>query len=164
MRNLSTNKLDKRLYEIWRHMHHRCYNPKNTAYKYYGGKGITVCEEWNSFVYFALWAVQNGYSDDLTLDRIDPSGNYTPDNCRWTTMTVQANNRKKGIVVVINGTPKSFSVRKRNKKWEYRIETGTVDGKRKRYSKCGFNTKEDAIHAAEETIKTKILCPPQTEV
>lgn len=84
-----------RLYSIWLNMHERCYNHKNDSYKYYGAKGVTICDEWKKdFNIFAIWAVTHGYDDNLTIDRINPFGNYTPDNCRWTTWQVQANNKR----------------------------------------------------------------------
>lgn len=83
-----------RLHNIWRTMKQRCYNPNRDCYKRYGGRGITVCDEWkNSSHAFYDWALSNGYRDDLTLDRINNDGNYCPDNCRWATRKVQAQNK-----------------------------------------------------------------------
>ena len=74
-------------------MKSRCNNPKYSSYHRYGGRGITYCEEWETFEPFLKWALKNGYSDDLTLDRIDNDGNYEPSNCRWATQSQQSYNK-----------------------------------------------------------------------
>jgi hypothetical protein len=82
----------------WHNMISRCTNPQNPGYANYGGRGIAVCEEWlDGFDAFRIWAVSSGYSQVLSLDRIDVNGNYEPANCRWTTIMVQANNRRGGF-------------------------------------------------------------------
>ena len=84
-----------RLYGIWLKLKDRVLNPKNKSYIDYGGRGITVCEEWkNDFMSFYNWSMENGYSDDLSLDRIDNDGNYEPNNCRWATRTIQSRNQR----------------------------------------------------------------------
>lgn len=83
-----------RLYYSWYAMVDRCNNPKNKRFHRYGGRGISVCEEWEKdFSVFREWAMKNGYSDDLSIDRIDNDGNYEPSNCKWSTAKEQANNR-----------------------------------------------------------------------
>jgi hypothetical protein len=86
---------EKRLDNIYRGMKQRCYYPKHKWYKNYGGRGITICDEWkNSSKAFFEWAVANGYKDNLTLDRINNDGNYEPSNCRWISCRDQAANRR----------------------------------------------------------------------
>ena len=95
---------NKRLYGIWRLMKQRCYSKKSISYKNYGEKGITVCEEWkNDFMFFYNWAMQNGYQEDLTIDRINVNGNYEPNNCRWATWKEQCNNKRNNIIIEYNG-------------------------------------------------------------
>ena len=94
--NGTESKSKTRLYNIWKMMRKRCNNPNRSDYKYYGGKGVKVCGEWNSpdgYDNFRKWALKNGYKEFLTLDRIDPDGDYCPENCRWVTRYAQSINR-----------------------------------------------------------------------
>ena len=106
-----------RLNNIYDNMKRRCYNPKSDVYKYYGGRGIKICDEWNNrekarlqngtcskgWLVFKKWALENGYQDNLTIDRIDPNGNYEPSNCRWVTMKVQSNNLRNNVRLTYKG-------------------------------------------------------------
>jgi hypothetical protein len=93
----------ERLYETWKNMRRRCHDPKNKRYKNYGGRGIKICEEWNEYLNFRNWAMNNGYDDTLTIDRIDPNKNYCPENCRWADYKMQANNVTRNHIIQYKG-------------------------------------------------------------
>ena len=97
-------KHDTRLYRIWKAMRNRCLNPNSPDFqKWYGAKGITVCQEWiNDFSPFEKWAIENGYQDTLTLDRIDVNSNYSPQNCRWVSNSIQQNNKTTNHLLTYN--------------------------------------------------------------
>ena len=97
------HKTKTRLYGIWSNMKARCTYPGDHAFPRYGGRGITVCEEWLSFELFYEWAVLNGYSDELTLDRKNNNLGYSPENCRWATAKQQANNTRKNRIIECEG-------------------------------------------------------------
>lgn len=103
----TTHKMtNTRLYRIHQSMLQRCYNPKDKAYRNYGGRGISVCPEWrgeHGFENFAKWSSENGYNDSLTIDRINSNGNYEPSNCRWATYEQQENNTSRNHLVTYKG-------------------------------------------------------------
>jgi hypothetical protein len=84
-------------------MKQRCSNPKNIGYKYYGEKGVLVCDEWQDFSGFCAWALTSGYAEDLTIDRINSNGNYEPANCRWATAKEQQNNTSYCRLITFHG-------------------------------------------------------------
>ena len=96
----------------------RCYSKKHIHYKNYGGRGIKVCDEWLEFKPFLEWALLSGCAPHLTLDRIDNSGNYTPQNCRWVTMAEQSKNRTTTHFVALNGETKCV------KEWMRELHVG----------------------------------------
>jgi hypothetical protein len=129
---------DTRLYNIWIKMKSRCYNSNNEKYMYYGGKGITICNEWNNnFQAFYDWAMQNGYQDDLSIDRKNNNGNYEPSNCRWANRNMQSFNRQLKETNQYGTAGIYFT---KSKKWKAII---TVD--KKRIYLGTFNTLDEAI-------------------
>lgn len=99
-----------RIYNIWIDMKKRCYDTKNNRYNRYGGRGITVCDEWvHNFKGFYDWSMDNGYNDNLTIDRKDVNGNYEPNNCRWITMKEQQRNTSRNRYVTANGETKTIA-------------------------------------------------------
>ena len=135
-----------RLYRIWADMKSRCYYTGNTAYKVYVGRGIMVCDDWkNDFVKFRDWAVNNGYTDELTLDRIDNNDGYRPENCRWVSRSVQAHNLRAGKrsqygVAGIDQLPGG----------KYRA---AITSNYRRIHLGSFNTLDEAIRARKEAEK-----------
>lgn len=98
-----------RLNRIYRGIKTRCYNTKNKEYKYYGGRGIAVCEEWkNSYLAFKSWAMNNGYDDTLTIDRINVNGDYIPENCHWITNKEQQRNKNNNLLYTIDNNIKTL--------------------------------------------------------
>jgi hypothetical protein len=106
---------NKRLYWIWQGMKRRCYNSNCNCFKWYGSKGITVCDEWkNDFSKFKEWALSSGYTDLLTIDRIDSNKNYEPSNCQWITQSENSKKMQKEhkgkIIIEFNGETHKLSV------------------------------------------------------
>ena len=99
-----------RLFRIWQAMKQRCYNEKKNYYELYGGKGISVCDEWKAdFLSFYNWSMANGYDDSKSIDRIDSAKNYSPDNCRWASPSVQSSNKRDNNIVFYHGMSDTFT-------------------------------------------------------
>lgn len=99
-----------RLYNIWNGIKSRCSNPNDTCYQHYGARGITVCDEWkNDFSSFRKWALENGYADNLTIERKDVNGNYEPNNCCWITLVQQGYNKTNSVLITRNGETKTMT-------------------------------------------------------
>lgn len=122
--------MKNRLYSIYQGMTKRCYYPDNQNYKYYGGKGIVICNEWKSdFSAFKKWSLENGYQDNLTIDRINTNGNYEPSNCRWVSMKEQCNNRTSNHLITYKGKTQNL------KQWciELNLNYGIMESRINRY-------------------------------
>lgn len=124
-----------RLYKIWEGMRGRCQRKKHKHFKDYGGRGISVCEEWEAFDTFKKWAVVNGYNEALTLDRINCNGNYTPANCRWVTMKDQARNKRtnhhvtvEGCVMTLSECAEKYSIPKSTVRWREQHNRNIITG------------------------------------
>ena len=129
------NIIPERLKQTLINMKQRSYNPNATSYQYYGGKGISICKEWLNNLTFYEWALNNGYQDDLSIDRKDVNGNYEPNNCRWATDIEQANNRTNNIFIESNGETKTTS--------QWSQETGISREAIKNRSEKGKNILDD---------------------
>lgn len=122
-----------RIYSIWKSMKERCYSKKHVGYEKYGGRGITICDEWlgkNGIVNFYNWSIANGYQDDLSIDRIDNNKGYSPDNCRWVDAFVQQNNRSISKFYEYNGEKLTLSQLSR----KYNINKTTLMHRLQKYS------------------------------
>lgn len=141
-----------KLYRVWKGIKERCLNPNNKSYKNYGGRGISVCDEWvNDFKAFYDWSISNGYREQetsyglnsMTIDRIDNNGDYSPSNCKWSTAIEQANNKRNNRIVKINGvvdTVANFS-RKLNIPY-YDLLYYANGGKSKKYTNLKIEEEE----------------------
>lgn len=125
-----------RLHRIWMQIHARCNATHGKNYDWYASRGITVCDEWSDFLTFYFWAINNGYSDDLTIDRIDVERGYEPSNCRWVDLVVQANNKRNNFLIEYNG--------KRQTAPQWERETG-INAKTLRYRVLHGWTAEKAL-------------------
>ena len=118
---LTTHNLTgSRLMNIFYNIKTRCCNVKDKRYKDYGGRGIKICKEWeNNFLNFYMWAINNGYNDNLTIDRIDNNGDYSPKNCRWVSFEEQSNNRRNSIFIIVNNISKTLKQWTNLMSWNY---------------------------------------------
>lgn len=133
-----------RLFSVWANIKSRCFNENASHYNRYGARGIVICEEWrNNFKAFYDWAMVNGYTDELTIDRIDNNGNYCPENCRWVTVKEQSRNKSTNHLFTVFGITKSLI------EWceKYHIHYKTVRDRLKR----GW----DIERALTEKVQTK---------
>lgn len=138
-----------KLHNTWIALRDRCNNPNFGGFKNYGGRGISVCKEWDDYLSFKNWSLSNGYSPDLSIDRIDPSGNYCPDNCRWTTRTVQARNTR--LIHSTNTTGYRGVYPNKNR------FIASIGLNNKSYRLGSFTTKEEAAFAYDEFVRSNNL-------
>lgn len=96
-----------RIYRIWQQMKSRCLNPRHKRYADYGGRGITLCEEWKTFSLFKIWADDNGYAERLTIERKDNDAGYSPENCKWIPKSKQAENTRRTVRLTAFGETKT---------------------------------------------------------
>lgn len=150
LRSSKHNLCSHRLYNTWISMKNRCLNINDTAYKYYGGLGVTICSKWLSIENF-INDMYPTYQEGLTLDRINPNGNYEPSNCRWVTMQIQSIN-KKAIMNTNTSGYRGVSWNKKNKKWVVKISVNT-----KRIYLGSFEDKIEAAKKYNEYIKDNNL-------
>lgn len=135
-KNLTANHSHKmsgtRMYNIWQGMKGRCNNIHDARYHSYGGRGIKVCQEWeDNFAAFSEWALNNGYAENLTIDRINNDKGYSPDNCRWIDNKTQSNNRRSNIKITIGNATKTLT------EWckIFELDSKVIFA---RYERCGF--------------------------
>lgn len=152
------NMSKSRIYHIWQGMRYRCYTKTCSTYKNYGAKGIIVCDEWKyNFQPFYNWALNNGYRDDLTIDRIDPKGNYEPNNCRWATYAEQHQNLS--MLSTNTSGYKGVSWSKQLNKWLCNI---SIKNKSKRIG--AYNTQKEAVEARNKFIDENNLVYHQKNI
>jgi hypothetical protein len=144
--NTKHGKCHTRIYRTWINMLARCYNKNEIHYKDYGARGIVVCNKWSEFINFYNWALDNGYKDTLTIDRINVNGNYEPSNCRWATNEQQNNNKRTNIFITYNGETKTLT------QWERELKL-TKGILRDRIVRYGWTIKR----ALTEKINNKVV-------
>lgn len=107
MENSEIERLRKILYSAWKNMNYRCFNPEHERFKDYGGRGLTVAQEWLDFETFYVWAIENGHEEGLSLERMDNNKGYNPSNCTWKTIEEQNRNRRNVHEITIDGVTKN---------------------------------------------------------
>jgi len=115
-----------KLHNVWKSMRQRCRNEKCTDYKWYGAKGIDVCQEWDNFSNFWEWSINNGYKDGLTIERTDSNRGYSPDNCRWITIEEQQRNKSNNHILEYKGKSFPMSVWSRKINMNYSTLRGKI--------------------------------------
>lgn len=137
-----TGKNASRLYSIWLGMRTRCNNPNADSFKFYGERGVKVCDEWSSYISFKNWALSHGYDESLTLDRIDCNGDYSPGNCRWATLIEQGNNKRSNHMITYKGKTQTLA--------EWSRETGIP-----------YHTLKRRINNSRFTVEEALTLPPK---
>lgn len=151
-KNMKHGMAGSRIYDTYYHMRRRCFNNTDKEYHRYGGRGITVCDEWlgdEGFEHFYKWSMANGYKDNLTIDRINNDGNYEPGNCRWVTRTEQMNNVCYNVQISHNGETHTIA------EWAKRlgIKQDTIQARLKYYH-----------FSPEKALFKKPTCKKKTEL
>jgi hypothetical protein len=108
-KNRKHGKTPKKLYRVWEGIHERCRDKKHISYSRYGGQGVTVCQEWSDYTVFRDWALNSGYREGLSIDRLNSNGNYEPSNCRWTDTKTQSRNRRSNKYITLNGETLTYA-------------------------------------------------------
>lgn len=140
-RSLKHGDFGSKLYGVWAGMKRRCQNPNTTYYKDYGGRGIKVCNEWQNYEAFKEWALESGYKEGLTIERIDVNGNYCPNNCKWIPLSAQNANKRNTIYIKYKG--KLFTIK----------ETAQITGFKERTIKGRYERGWDSEKIFTEKIK-----------
>lgn len=148
IRSFRHGKSHSPLYNVWSGMLARCANPNSGEYRHYGGRGITVCDEWKDFSAFNDWAMAAGYDRNLQIDRINVNGNYEPSNCRWVTAKENQNNRRSNLLITIDSETKTLQ--------QWADLTGIRRETISKRMKYGFSGRD--LIAEVGTIKGKARC------
>ena len=151
-KNKTHGKSHTKLYNVWSTMKRRCYSPGNTKYKNYGARGIQICDEWrNDFVAFYEWAINSGYKEGLTIDRVDVDEGYRPGNCKWATLLEQAQNKTNSTPITFRGKTMSVSMWAR--------ETGIKRETIKQRIANGWSIKDALTRPTDKSNNSVIIVP-----